>query len=96
MQEAEKIENQFTFQLFIVGVTTLNNAAIKNCKTILDAHLHKKYSLEIIDISQNPSLAKKEEIIGTPLLIMKKPTPEIRMVGDFSDSKKFLKKFAIL
>jgi len=96
MQEAEKIENQFTFQLFIVGATTINNIAIKNCKTILDAHLYKKYSLEIIDITQNQYLAKKEEIIVTPLLIMKKPTPEIRMAGDFSDSKKFLKQFAIL
>ena len=96
MQEAEKIENQFIFQLFIVGKSTLNDVAIKNCKTILEAHLHKRYTFEIVDIAQNPTLAINEKIIATPLLIMKKPTPEIRMVGDFSDPKKFIKQFAIL
>ena len=96
MQEVEKNEEKFTFQLFIVGSSIINTVAVKNCKTILEDNLKGRYSLEIVDISQNPTLAQKEDIIATPILIMKSPIPGIRMIGDFSDTKKFLKKFFIL
>jgi circadian clock protein KaiB len=96
MQEVDKIEDNFTFQLFIVGSSRINTVAVKNCKTILEDNLKGRYSLEIFDISQNPTLAQKENIIATPILIMKNPISGIRMIGDFSDTQKFLKKFFIL
>ena len=96
MQEVEKNEEKFTFHLFIVGSSIINTVAVKNCKTILEDNIKGRYYLEIVYISQNPTLAQKEDIIATPILIMKTPIHGIRMIGDFSDTKKFLKKFFIL
>ena len=64
--------------------------AINNLKLICEQYLHDRYELEIIDIYQNPELARREQIIALPTLIKKAPEPERRLVGDMSDTKKVL------
>ncbi len=93
MQINKKNIEKYTFQLFIVGNSILNNAAIKNCTVILKKKLKGNYTLEVIDLSNNPTLAIQENIILTPTLKLKNLTSEIRMAGDFSNQQHFLKHF---
>jgi len=59
-------------------------------------HLKDRYSLEIIDVYQQPERAQAEQLIALPLLIKKAPGPERRLIGDMSDEKKVLRGLGIL
>ena len=59
--------------------------AIKNLRAICDEYLEGRYELEVIDIYQQPVLAKGEQIIAAPTLIKKLPLPMRRIIGDMSN-----------
>jgi circadian clock protein KaiB len=42
-------------------------------KKICEEQLHGRYTLEVIDISQQPAAVRKEEILATPTLIKELP-----------------------
>jgi circadian clock protein KaiB len=65
--------------------------ALSNLKKICEEYLEGKYELEVVDLYQNPSLAKEEQIIAAPTLIKKLPLPFRRIIGDMSNEEKVLK-----
>ena len=62
---------------------------------LCEEHFNDNYELEIIDVHQQPSVAKKENIIALPLLIKKHPLPEKRLIGDMSDMERVLKSIGV-
>ena len=88
----EKLSNkaEYVLKLFISGASPNSVKAIDNLKKILEKHVQFKYTLEIIDVYQDASLAQKEQIIALPLLIKKRPLPERKLIGDMSDTAKVL------
>lgn len=92
----KKIEHsKFIFQLFVSGNSAVSIRAINNIKSLFEKHLYNQYILDVIDIFENPDLTVKENVLAVPLLIKKEPLPEIRMIGDFSNSEKVLNEFLI-
>ena len=85
-----KEENKYILHLYIAGMDSKSMKAIENLRKILDEHLKDQYDLEIIDICQNPEVAKKEQIIASPTLIKDLPSPVRTFVGDMSDKEKIL------
>jgi circadian clock protein KaiB len=81
---------EFFFQLFVVGTTRKSALAITNVKQVFEQHLKNRYSLEIIDLYQQPHLARGEQIIAAPTLVKKVPTPLRRFIGDLSDPDRLL------
>ncbi|MGZ6226448.1 MAG: circadian clock KaiB family protein, partial [Syntrophales bacterium] len=53
-------------------------------------HLNDKCRITGIDILRNPQLAKGDQIIAAPTLIKKLPLPLRRLIGDMSDTERFL------
>lgn len=86
----------YVLRLFITGATPNSVRAVANIKQICEEHLKGKYSLEVIDVYQQQSLAEKEQLIALPLLIRKQPLPERRLIGDMSDTEKVLKGLGVL
>ena len=76
----------YVFRLFVSGLLQNSIRAIKNLNQICEEHLKGNYELEIIDIYQQPDLAKSEQIIVIPVMIIKYPLPERRVIGDLSDT----------
>ncbi len=72
--------------LFIAGTTTNSNRAIINIKKVCEHCLAGKYKLKVIDIYQQPEALIKEQIVAVPVLIRKSPLPEMRIIGDLSDT----------
>ena len=64
--------------------------AIENVRAICDEHLEGRYDLEVIDVYQQPVLAKCEQIIAAPTLIKKFPLPLRRIIGDMSNRDRVL------
>jgi circadian clock protein KaiB len=80
----------YKFILYITGATHNSTVAVKNITNICEQYLAGKYVLDIIDVYQQPSLAKEKQIIAAPTLIKIKPTPVRRLIGDMSDTAKVL------
>ena len=81
----------YELKLFITGATPNSVRAVANIKHICEKYFPKKYTLEVIDVYQQPLLAKNEQIIALPMLIKYTPLPIKRLVGDMSDSQKVLR-----
>lgn len=87
---ADDPQGRFMLALYISGMTPLSRRAIDNIQTLCKEHLAGRYELKIIDICQEPGLAKEAQIIALPTLIKKRPLPMRRLIGDLSDPKRFL------
>jgi len=59
-------------------------------RTICERYLEGRYDLEVIDIYQQPTLARGEQIIAAPTLIKKLPLPLRRFIGDMSQTERIL------
>ena len=64
--------------------------AIENVRAICDERLEGRYDLEVIDVYQQPALAKGEQIVAAPTLIKKFPLPLRRIIGDMSNRDRVL------
>ena len=80
----------YVLRLYITGTTPHSTRAIVNIRKICEVHLEGRYDLEIVDISQHPTLAEGEQIIAAPTLIKKLPLPLRRFIGDMSQTERIL------
>jgi len=84
------LKNIYVLRLYIAGVTPNSTRATMNIKKICEEHLKGRYELEIVDIYQQPVLAKGEQIIAAPTLLKKLPLPLRKFIGDMSNTDKIL------
>ncbi len=83
-------QSSLILKLYITGATHHSMKAVKNLQKLCEDHLAGNYQLEIVDMYQQPSLAKEQQIIAAPTLIKLQPSPVRRIVGDMSDTEKIL------
>lgn len=81
---------QYVLRLFITGAALNSVRAITNLKQVCEKYIPGNYSLEIIDVYQQPELAQSEQIIALPLLVKLFPLPERRMIGDLSETQRVI------
>lgn len=80
----------YVLRLYVAGANPRSSAAIRSITEICEQHLKDRYDLEIIDIYQQPTLARGEQIIAAPTLIKKVPMPLRRFIGDLADKERIL------
>ena len=83
-------KEKYSLRLYVAGTTPRSVAAVANIKKICEEYLQGRYDLEVIDIYQQPTLAKGEQIIAAPTLIKKLPLPLRRFIGDMADRERIL------
>ncbi len=81
---------RFVLRLFVSGLSARSRRAIDNIKRLCETHLAGRYELQIIDIYQQPELAKEQQLIAAPTLIKKLPLPLRKLVGDMNDGARVL------
>ena len=89
--DARAAGENLRLQLFVTGASPNSERAIINLKQICETYISGQYFLEIIDVYQQPDLARLEQIVALPLLVRRFPLPERRLIGDLSDTKKVLR-----
>lgn len=82
--------NQYILKLYISGSSPRAQAAIANLERICEQDLAGRYTLEIIDVLENPGAAEMDKILATPTLVKRLPPPLRRVIGDLSDKDKVL------
>jgi circadian clock protein KaiB len=80
----------YVLRLYVAGVTPRSVHAIENVNRICKEHLQGRWQLEVIDIYQQPALAKADQIIAAPTLVRKSPLPLRKLIGDMSDERRVL------
>jgi circadian clock protein KaiB len=81
---------KYELRLYIAGNTQKSVAALSNLKKYCDLHLKDQYSIEVIDLLQNPRLAAGDQILAIPTLVRKVPEPIRKIIGDLSNEEKVL------
>ncbi|PKN18988.1 MAG: thiol-disulfide isomerase [Deltaproteobacteria bacterium HGW-Deltaproteobacteria-6] len=87
---AKRKTEKHLLRLYVTGMTPKSTRAIANVRTLCEQYLKGAYELKVIDIYQQPKLAAGEQIIATPTLIKQLPLPLRKLIGDMSDTEKFL------
>jgi len=89
-RKTEPKKEKWLLRLYVAGQTPNSVRAIENIKRICEEFLKGHYDLEVIDIYQQPVLAKGDQIIAVPTLIRKLPPPLRKFIGDMSASERIL------
>jgi circadian clock protein KaiB len=89
-REPEKGSDFWELRLYVAGQTPKSLAAFANLKKICEERLSGKYRIEIIDLLENPALAKGDQILAIPTLVRKLPEPVRKIIGDLSNTERVL------
>jgi|SRR5215470_11971915 len=81
---------QWELRLYVAGNTPNSIAAFANLQQICERHMGGRYRIEIIDLLENPQLARGDQIIAIPTLVRRPPTPIKKMIGDLSNAERAL------
>ncbi len=82
--------DDWNLRLYVAGQTTKSLAAFTNLKKICEEHLKCKYHIEVIDLLENPQLARGDQILAIPTLVRKLPVPVRKIIGDLSNTERVL------
>jgi len=76
--------------LYIAGKTRESDTAVNNLKLICEDQLNGRYKLRVIDLTDQPQLARVDQILAIPTLVRKSPAPLKKIIGDLSDTPRVL------
>ena len=83
-------EEHWELRLYVAGETPRSVEALARLKRICDEHLPGRYSIEVIDLIKNPTLAEGDQIIAIPTVVRRMPAPMKRIIGDLSNLERVL------
>jgi circadian clock protein KaiB len=81
---------RWNLRLYVAGQTPRSLTAFKNLKDICEEYLKGKYYIEVIDLMENPTLARGDQILAVPTLVRKLPQPIRKIIGDLSNTERVL------
>ncbi len=83
-------KEKYFLRLYVAGLSPRSTEAIENIKVICEKYLPGRYQLEIIDVYQQPILAKEGQIIAAPTLVKELPLPLRKLIGSMSNTERVL------
>ena len=77
-------------RLYVAGQTPKSIRAFANLKVLCEEHLNGRYQIEVIDLLENPQLARGDQIVAIPTVVRRLPLPLRTIIGDMSNSVRLL------
>src|SRR5215207_2501106 len=81
---------RWNLRLYVAGQTPRSMTAFQNLKNICEEYLKGQYHIEVVDLMENPTLARGDQILAVPTLVRKLPQPIRKIIGDLSDTERVL------
>jgi circadian clock protein KaiB len=81
---------KYELRLYVAGQTPKAVRAFDNLRRICEEHLAGEYSIDVIDLIENPALGRGDQILAVPTLVRKLPTPIKKIIGDLSNTERVL------
>jgi circadian clock protein KaiB len=82
--------DRWQLRLYIAGKTAKSVAALDNLQKLCEEHMPGRYEIEVIDLMENPQLARGDQIVAIPTLVRKLPEPMRKIIGDLSNTERTL------
>ena len=89
-QAASEELSRWNLRLYVAGQTPRSVTAFRNLKEICEEYLKGQYHIEVIDLMENPTLARGDQILAVPTLVRKLPQPIRKIIGDLSNTERVL------
>lgn len=89
-KESAQAAEIWTLRLYVAGQTPKSLTAFANLQAICEEYLAGCYRIEVIDLMENPKLARGDQIVAIPTLVRKLPEPLRKIIGDLSNKEKVL------
>jgi circadian clock protein KaiB len=83
-------DGKWLMRLYVTGRTPKCVAALENLKRFCEERMAGRYEIEVVDLLENPRLAKDDQIIAIPTLVRKLPEPLRKVIGNLSDTERLL------
>ena len=83
-------EESWALRLYVAGQSPKSLLAFENLKRFCEEHLAGRYSIEVVDLLEQPQLAEGDQIVAIPTLVRKLPPPMKKIIGDLSNSERTL------
>jgi len=83
---ARKSARKYVLRLYVAGATARSRLAVLRVRELCAAELKSDYDLEVIDIYQQPELARAQQIVATPTLVVEFPRPVRRFIGNLANT----------
>jgi circadian clock protein KaiB len=81
---------RWNLRLYVAGETPKCVQAFEHLKRICEEHLQGRYSIEVIDLLKNPTLASGDQIIAIPTLVRQLPPPVKKIIGDLTNTERVI------
>ena len=82
--------DDFVLRLYVAGQTPKCLRAFANLKKICEQYLTNRYRIEMIDLLEDPALARGDQILAVPTLVRRMPEPVKKIIGDLSNTQRVL------
>jgi circadian clock protein KaiB len=82
--------SEYALKLYVAGQTPKAVRAFTNQRKICEEHLKGRYSIEVIDLVDNPQLGRGDQILALPTLVRRLPAPIKKIIGDLSNTERVL------
>ncbi|HET7570387.1 MAG TPA: circadian clock KaiB family protein [Gammaproteobacteria bacterium] len=86
----QSAQEAYHLRLYVAGQTEKSVAALANLRKLCEAHLEGRYTIEVVDLTQNPQLAAGDQILALPTLVRRLPPPLKKIIGDLSNTERVL------
>jgi circadian clock protein KaiB len=80
----------FKLRLYVAGQTPKSIRAFANLKVLCEEHLQGRYQIEVIDLLEHPEMARGDQIVALPTLVIKLPRAVRNIIGDLSNTDRVL------
>jgi circadian clock protein KaiB len=88
--KATREASEWVLRLYVAGQTRNSIKAFANLRRICEEHLEGRHTIELIDLLEDPQLAKEHQILAVPTLVRRFPPPVKKIIGDLSKTERVL------
>ena len=83
---AARPTSKHILRLYVAGATDRSRKAILRARRLCETELNGNFDLEVIDVYQQPILARDGQIVATPTLVKELPLPVRRLIGNLTNA----------
>jgi circadian clock protein KaiB len=81
---------EWELRLYTAGQSLRSVSALNNLKQLCEEHLAGKYRIEVVDLLEQPQLARDDQIVAIPTLVRRLPQPLKKIIGTLADTERTL------
>ena len=89
-QPKPRTPKAWKLRLYVAGQTPKSIRAFANLEALCEKRLKGRYKIEVIDLLENPHMARGDQIVAIPTLVVKLPHAVQKIIGDLSNTDRVL------